>query len=460
MSRFIISRDTSIEILKISKQLLGMGPNHLFRALKTSCFLARPSACRLHVFAPQARSNTLKTSALPSSVASQSCGPPSYRNQSTLAYSQDIDSSKLIVRPTQSPKIKLAASELVFGKTFTDHMLVVKWLDGKGWTSPEIKPYGNLEIDPSAGVLHYATCLFEGMKAYKSRDGTIRLFRPEANMQRMNQSAQRLAFPNFHGDTLIELIKKLVKLDGDWIPAEPGYSLYIRPFMIGTGPGLGVGPSKELTLSVICCPVGPYYPNAFKPVSLLASSKYCRAWPGGSGSWKLGANYATGLLPQKEAAQGGYQQILWLFGEQDYLTEVGTMNLFVAVQDKSGIELVTPPLDDKILPGVTRDSILSLLRTHLDGSQKLHELPPSFKVSERPITMSEIVDRSKEGNVTEVFGAGTAAIVSSVDRINYKGKDIKIPVRSNGLGMFADAMQREILARQTGEIESKWSLII
>ncbi|MBW0570205.1 hypothetical protein O181_109920 [Austropuccinia psidii MF-1] len=222
-----------------------------------------------------------------------------------------IPSPNLIDRPMQPPKTKLATSELVFGKTFTNHILVVKWLDGKRWTSPEIKPYGNLEIDPSAGVLHYATCLFKGMKAYQSRDGTIRLFWPEANMHRMNQSAQRLAFTNFHGNTLIELIKKPVKPDSDWIPAKPGYSLYIRPFMIRTGPGLGVGPSKELTLSVICCPVGPYYPNRFKPVSLLASSKYCRSWPGGSGSWKLGAyNYATGLLPQKEVAQDGYQKIL------------------------------------------------------------------------------------------------------------------------------------------------------
>ncbi|MBW0532694.1 hypothetical protein O181_072409 [Austropuccinia psidii MF-1] len=178
--------DESKEELRTSRN----GAKSSFQGLKTTFFLARPSAFRLHVFAPQAQSKTLKTSALPSSVVSQPCGPPSYRNQSTLAYSQDIDSSKLIIRPTQPPKTTLATSELVFGKAFTNHILVVKWLDGKGWTSPEMKPYRNLEIDPSAGILHNATCLFEGMKACKSHDGNIRLFRPEANMQRMNQSSQ------------------------------------------------------------------------------------------------------------------------------------------------------------------------------------------------------------------------------------------------------------------------------
>ncbi|MBW0558049.1 hypothetical protein O181_097764, partial [Austropuccinia psidii MF-1] len=188
--------------------------------------------------------------------------------------------------------------------------------------------------------------------------------------------------------------------------------------MMGTGPGLGVGPSKEFTLSVIFCPVGPYYPNFFKPISLLASSEYCRAWPGGSGSWKLGANCATGLFPQKEAAKDGYQQILWLFPLTDVFEHLD-MTFELRHYSFKGIDLVTPPLDDKILPVVTRYSIPLWLQAHLKESQKLHGLPPSLKVSERLITMSEIADRSKEGNTTEVFGAGTAAIVSSVDRIKY-----------------------------------------
>ncbi|KAI9609103.1 hypothetical protein KEM48_003023 [Puccinia striiformis f. sp. tritici PST-130] len=319
----------------------------------------------------------------------------------------NIQVSDLVVKTTDKPRAKVPASELKFGQTFTDHMLMIKWRN----------------------------------EAYKSSDGTIRLFRPEMNMKRMNQSARRLAFPSFDGDRVLELIKKLVELEGQWIPTEPGHSLYVRPTIIGTGAGLGVGPPSELTLFVICSPVGPYYRTGFKPVSLLASSKYCRAWPGGSGAFKLGANYPTGFLPQMEANNDGYEQILWLFGENDNLTEVGTMNLFVALEDASGtLELVTPPLDDKILPGVTRDSVLELLRDHLNGSQRLD----GFQLS----------------HLKEVFGTGTAAIVSSVERIGYKGKDIHIPVGPSGLGLFASVVQREILGRQTGEIPSDWAVVV
>ncbi|POW11883.1 hypothetical protein PSTT_04893, partial [Puccinia striiformis] len=209
--------------------------------------------------------------------------------------------------------------------------------------------------------------------------------------------------------------------------------------------GLGVGPPSELTLFVICSP------------SDHTPSKYCRAWPGGSGAFKLGANYPTGFLPQMEANNAGYEQILWLFGENDNLTEVGTINLFVALKDESGtLELVTPPLDDKILPGVTRDSVLELLRDHLNGSQRLDRLPTNFKVSNRPITMIEMLEKSR----TEVFETGTAAIVSSVERIGYKGKDIHDPVGPGGLGLFANVVQREILGRQTGEIPSDWAVVV
>ncbi|POW03281.1 hypothetical protein PSTT_11205 [Puccinia striiformis] len=385
----------------------------------------------------------------------------SHRKLSQSAVAMNIQVSDLVVKTTDKPRAKVPASELKFGQTFTDHMLMIKWSKQNGWEAPEIKPYGNMEIDPSAAVLQYATCLFEGMKAYKSSDGTIRLFRPEMNMKRMNQSARRLAFPSFDGDRVLELIKKLVELEGQWIPTEPGHSLYVRPTIIGTGAGLGVGPPSELTLFVICSPVGPYYRTGFKPVSLLASSKYCRAWPGGSGAFKLGANYPTGFLPQMEANNDGYEQILWLFGENDNLTEVGTMNLFVALEDASGtLELVTPPLDDKILPGVTRDSVLELLRDHLNGSQRLDGLPTKFKVSERPITMIEMLEKSRTGHLKEVFGTGTAAIVSSVERIGYKGKDIHIPVGPSGLGLFASVVQREILGRQTGEIPSDWAVVV
>lgn len=374
--------------------------------------------------------------------------------------SANIDASKLRIENSNAPKTKSPPSELNFGQTFTDHMLVLNWSQDAGWSDPLIQPYQPLVLDPSATVFHYAPSLFEGMKAYKGVDGQIRLFRPDKNMARMNTSAERLAFPAFDGAELIKLIKTLVKLDSDWIPTEPGYSLYIRPTMIGTQVGLGVGPSTNVMLYVICSPVGPYYKTGFKPVSLLASTKYVRAWPGGTGAFKLGANYATGVVPQVQAASDGYQQILWLFGDDHELTEVGTMNLFLAIeQDDGKLEVITPPLDDKILPGITRDSVLSLLRSHADGTKPLDGLSKDLMISERKICMSEVIEASRKSKLREVFGAGTAAIVCSVDRIGYEGKDISIPVGSQGLGDIAAVVQREILGRQTGVIPSDWSVV-
>ncbi|KAG0143647.1 hypothetical protein CROQUDRAFT_660997 [Cronartium quercuum f. sp. fusiforme G11] len=375
--------------------------------------------------------------------------------------SADIDASKLRIEKTNAPKSKLNPTELRFGQTFTDHMLILNWSQTAGWSAPSIQPYQPLVLDPSATIFHYAPSLFEGMKAYKGSDGSIRLFRPDKNMQRMNNSAERLAFPRFDGSELVKLIKSLVELDADWIPTEPGYSLYIRPTMIGTQVGLGVSPSTDVMLFVICSPVGPYYKTGFKPVSLLASTEYVRAWPGGTGAFKLGANYAPGVVPQVKAARDGFQQILWLFGEQHELTEVGTMNLFLAIERDNGqLEVVTPPLDDKILPGITRDSALALLRGHADNSNQLDGLPKDLVISERKICMAEVVEASRKSKLREVFGTGTAAIVSSVNCIGYEGQDILIPVESGGLGDIAAVVQREILGRQTGMIPSDWSVIV
>ncbi|QRV76771.1 amino-transferase class IV protein [Ceratobasidium sp. AG-Ba] len=340
-------------------------------------------------------------------------------------------------------------------------MISIPWDIMRGWGAPTIIPYGPLQLDPSVTVLHYAQTLFEGMKAYRDENGKVTLFRPDMNMKRMNRSAQRIALPTFNGEALLEIIKTLVKLDSHWIPKEPGHSLYIRPTLIGTQRALGVAPPNEALLFVICSPVGPYYKNGFKPVRLLATTEYIRASPRGTGGYKLGANYAPGVVPQVEAAVKGYDQILWLLGEEDYLTEVGTMNLFIALKNKDGkTELVTPPLEDLILPGVTRDSILCLARDHVSGKIDIPGLPKDLVVSERHITMGEIKAAADSGNLLEVFGAGTAAIVCPVKEIGYKGKDIKIPVGKEGMGPMCKGILDQIVARQMGTIPSEWSVVV
>ncbi|WVR06627.1 branched-chain amino acid aminotransferase [Kwoniella sp. DSM 27419] len=372
----------------------------------------------------------------------------------------NIDPSITKITKTENPKTRLPPSKLVFGKTFTDHMLTIPWSSVSGWGTPEIKPYAPLELDPSSTVFHYAFTLFEGMKAYRQEDGTVRLFRPDMNMKRMNRSAARIALPTFDGDALTELIKKLVVLDSEWIPKDKGYSLYIRPTLIGTQNALGVGPSSDALLFVICSPVGPYYASGFKPVQLLATTKFVRAAPGGTGGYKLGANYAPGVVPQAEAAKEGYSQNLWLLGDEHALTEVGTMNMFVALKKPDGgVELVTPPLDDVVLPGVTRDSALALARAHAKGETVLPGLPENLTVSERKLVMADLVEAEKNGTLVEVFGTGTAAIVSAVDKIGYEGRDIHIPTGPEGLGNIAKGILDRILAIQTGEIEHPWSVV-
>ncbi|KAF8609406.1 branched-chain amino acid aminotransferase II [Ceratobasidium sp. AG-I] len=373
----------------------------------------------------------------------------------------DIEPSQLQIKKNPNPRPTPASSSLVFGHTFTDHMITIPWHAISGWGTPEIVPYAPLSLDPSCTVLHYAQTLFEGMKAYRDEHGKVTLFRPDMNMKRMNRSATRAALPTFNGDALLDVIKTLVKLDSHWIPKEPGHSLYIRPTLIGTQRALGVAPPTEALLFVICSPVGPYYKNGFKPVRLLGTTEYVRAAPRGTGGYKLGANYAPGVVPQVEAAKRGYDQNLWLVGDEHYLTEVGTMNLFVAIKNKDGkTELVTPPLDDMILPGVTRDSILALARDHISGKGHIDGLPDDLVVSERPMTMGEVKAAAESGSLLEVFGAGTAAIVCPVKAIGYLDKDIDIPVGESGMGPICKAILDQIVARQMGTIESDWSVVV
>ncbi|KAL2223478.1 cytosolic branched-chain amino acid aminotransferase [Thermoascus aurantiacus ATCC 26904] len=366
-----------------------------------------------------------------------------------------LDPSKLTITKTTTPKEPLPPQELVFGKTFTDHMLSVEWTASDGWLAPRITPYQNLSLDPATCVFHYAFECFEGMKAYKDKNGRIRLFRPDKNMARLNKSSARIALPTFDGDALIKLIGELVKLDSRFIPEARGYSLYLRPTMIGTQRTLGVGPPGSALLFVIASPVGPYYPTGFKAVSLEATDYAVRAWPGGVGDKKLGANYAPCIVPQLQAASRGFQQNLWLFGEEEYVTEVGTMNLFIALKNKETgqKELVTAPLDGTILEGVTRDSVLALARERL--------VPEGWVVSERKIRMSEVAEAATEGRLIEVFGSGTAAIVSPVRKISYKGKLVDCGLKENEeAGEIALRMKNWIEAIQYGDEEHPWSYVV
>jgi branched-chain amino acid aminotransferase len=334
-------------------------------------------------------------------------------------------------------------------------MLTAEWTNEAGWQAPKISQYQNLSLDPATCVFHYAFECFEGMKAYRGNDGQIRLFRPDKNMARLNKSAARIALPTFSPDALTALIGKLVKLDERFIPDRRGYSLYLRPTLIGTQQTLGISAPLSALLFVIASPVGPYYPTGFKAVSLEATDYAVRAWPGGVGDSKLGANYAPCVVPQKQAATRGFQQNLWLFGEEEYVTEVGTMNMFVAMRNqKTGQkELLTAPLDGTILNGVTRDSVLSLARERL--------VPQGWKVDERKFTMPELWEAAQEGRLLEAFGSGTAAVVSPVRRISWRGKSVECGLKdTEESGEIASLMKAWIEARQYGDEEHAWSHVV
>ncbi|KAJ6164291.1 hypothetical protein N7470_002963 [Penicillium chermesinum] len=354
-----------------------------------------------------------------------------FSSTASVAQLAALDPSKLTVTKTQSPKKLTPPNELVFGKTFTDHMVSVEWTATEGWHSPRIIPYQNLSLDPSTCVFHYAFECFEGMKAYKDKNGGTRLFRPNKNMERLNKSSARIALPTVDGDALTKVIGEFVKLDDRFIPDARGYSLYLRPTMIGTQQTLGVGPPGSALLFVIASPVGPYYPTGFKAISLEAT------------------DYAL------EAASRGSQQNLWLFGEEEYVTEVGTMNLFVALKNKETgkKELITAPLDGTILEGVTRDSVLALARERLE--------PKGWTISERKIRMSEVAEASQEGRMIEVFGAGTAAIVSPVRSISYRGKLVDCGLKENEeAGEIALQMKNWIEDIQYGDEPHPWSYVV
>lgn len=361
---------------------------------------------------------------------------------------QGLDSNRLQIERAGLAQLKPKppVSELAFGKIFTDHMLSIEWDAVNGWHAPKIEPFKNFSIHPGSKVLHYAQELFEGMKAYRGVDGKIRMFRPMHNMARMNLTATRSCLPNFEGLELLNCIRELVVLDSEWVPHDSSSSLYIRPTMIGTEPTLGVSPADEAKLFVILCPVGPYYSTGFKPINLMCDPSYVRAWPGGCGFTKMGSNYAPTLFTQKIAESRGCHQCLWLFGEDQEITEVGAMNLFIFLKNEAGEhELVTSPISSGvILPGVTRRSIVEMC-SEWEG----------IKVSERKITMGEVTKALGEGRLLEMFGSGTAAVVSPVGGLHYEGELLKLPTPEDGL---AARIMEEMSALYYGKVQHPWAL--
>ncbi|CUS24921.1 LAQU0S22e00144g1_1 [Lachancea quebecensis] len=364
-----------------------------------------------------------------------------------------LDASKVKISRVGTPSKPRPNDELVFGSTFADHMLTVEWTKEKGWDVPEIKPYGNLSLDPSCAVFHYGFELFEGLKAYKTPDNQVTMFRPDMNMKRLNKSAARICLPTVEPEELIKLMGKLIEQDKHLVPEGRGYSLYVRPTMIGTTAALGVSAPDKALLYVITSPVGPYYKTGFKAVRLEATDYATRAWPGGVGDKKLGANYAPCALPHQQAAKRGYQQNLWLFGPEKNITEVGTMNVFFVFKDAATgkQELVTAPLDGTILEGVTRDSILALAHEKLNSNDWI--------ISERYYTITEVAERAAKGELIEAFGSGTAAVVSPIKEIGWKGTDIHVPLQpGKQTGPLTEQVAQWIADIQYGkEKHGNWS---
>ena len=311
---------------------------------------------------------------------------------------------------TKKPKPR--DRDLTFGTVFTDHLFVMDFQEEKGWYDPRIEPYGPLSLDPAAAVLHYAQAVFDGLKAFRGRDGRVRLFRPQKHLERLNHSARRLCIPPLDPEQALRALVELVGLERDWVPSTLGTSLYVRPTIIANEAFLGVRPAKSYIYYVILSPVGAYYPEGMNPVRILVVDKYVRAVEGGVGGAKTGVNYAASLYAAEEAKHAGFTQVLWLDGrERKYLDEVGTMNIMLKIDD----EVITPPLSQgTILPGVTRDSALTLMREW------------GLRVSERAISIDEVARAARDGSLREVWGTGTAAVISPVGELAYAGERIVI----------------------------------
>lgn len=341
------------------------------------------------------------------------------------------------ITKTTAPKAKPAdESKLGFGKTFTDHMFIMEYDEGQGWHDPRIVPFEDISISPAAMVFHYGQEVFEGLKAYRTADDKIQLFRPDRNFARLNSSNERLCIPAVDEEFCVEALKELIKVEKDWVPHSEGTSLYIRPFIFAADPFLGVHPAKKLYYMVILAPSGAYYPGGLAPVKIYVENNYVRAVRGGMGYTKTGGNYAASLKAQDEAEKQNYSQVLWLDGiEHKYIEEVGAMNVFFVFDD----EIVTPELDGATLPGVTRASCIELLRSK------------GYKVSERLLSIDEVVEKYNQGKFKEMFGSGTAAVISPVGELKYG--DTIMNINNGEIGEVSQMLYDTLTGIQWGKIE-------
>ena len=333
-------------------------------------------------------------------------------------------------------------SKLGFGKYFTDHMLVMDYSNG-AWQEPEIIPYDDFKLPPSTTVLHYGQGIFDGLKAYKSPEGKITLFRPYDNFNRINNSGKRLCMPPIDANKMVDCLMELLRIDADWIPTAPGTSLYIRPTMIGADPQLGVHPAHHYLFYIILSPVGSYYANGLKPTRIMVEEQYVRAPIGGTGEAKCMGNYAASLLAGELANQKGYDQVLWLDGkEHKYVEEVGSMNMFFVID---GV-VKTPALVGSILPGITRDSVIKVCKK------------AGIPVEECRISEDEILEAVEKGTLNEAFGSGTAAVISPVGVLHAKGRDIVI--NNNEMGKITSFLYDKITGIQYGKLADEFGWVV
>ncbi|MBR1751334.1 MAG: branched-chain amino acid aminotransferase [Ruminococcus sp.] len=341
---------------------------------------------------------------------------------------------------TKNPKAKPTdESKLGFGHIFTDHMFVMNYDAGQGWHDARIVPFDNVSLSPAAMCLHYGQEIFEGLKAYRTADGTVQLFRPDENYKRMNVSAERMVIPKIDEEFMIEATKKLISIEKEWVPHTDGASLYIRPFIFATDPYVGVKPADHYLFLIILSPSGPYYSTGLDPVKIYVEQKYVRAVRGGTGFAKTAANYAISLKGQDEAHEQDYEQVLWLDGvEQKYIEEVGSMNIFFVIDG----EVITPELTGSVLPGITRKSALEVCKKK------------GIKATERRITIQEVADAYDAGKLDEVFGTGTAAVISPVGHLKWGDKVMTI--NDNKIGKISQMLYDTMTGIQWGKIEDEF----
>lgn len=348
------------------------------------------------------------------------------------------------IQKTTAPKAKPTdETKLGFGHIFTDHMFVMNYDTGEGWHDARIVPYDEISLSPAAMCLHYGQAIFEGLKAYRIADGSIQLFRPDENFKRMNVSAERMVIPPIDEEFVLDALKQLIELEKDWVPHTDGASLYIRPFIFATDPYVGVRPADHYLFMIILSPSGAYYSTGLNPVKIYVEEKYVRAVRGGTGFVKTAANYAISLKGQDEAHKQDYEQVLWLDGvEQKYIEEVGSMNIFFVIDG----EVITPLLTGSVLPGITRKSALELCKKW------------GMKVTERRITIQEIAEAYDNGKLDEVFGTGTAAVISPVGHLKWGDKIMTI--NDNKIGDISQKLYDTMTGIQYGKLPDDMGWIV